>query len=153
MLVNVFRGRGLYEDAMDSRVAVELCDQLHHLFLGGGGGELVLAGMHAERGTGAVLTADIGLGGGILTDQHDGESGGDASGLECLDAGLGFEFYLGGDRLAINEFHGILGDKILDVELLTCSMIRIRNSGKIQRKINHEDHEGRSKWNYSVSND
>ena len=91
---------------MDGRIGIELRDQIEEFLLRGGGGEFDLAGVHPERGAGAVFVADIGLGGGILADKYDGQSRCNAACLEGIDARLGFEFHFGGDRLSVNELHG-----------------------------------------------
>ena len=106
VLVDVLGRGGLDKNAVDLRVDIEFGDQIEQFVLRGSGGKFELVGMHAERSAGAVLVADIGLGGGVLSNKNYGESGGDAAGLEGLDARAGFEFDFGGDRLAINEFHG-----------------------------------------------
>ena len=107
MLVDVLWGRGLHEDAVDGGIGIQLPDQLHHLFLSGEGGKFKLSGVHTERRAGTVLIADIGLGGGILSDKYYGQSRCDTASVECLDTRQGLEFDFGGYRLAINEFHEI----------------------------------------------
>ena len=91
---------------MDGRIGIELRDQIEQFFLRGGGWEFDFPRVHPEGRACLVLVTHIGLGGGILSDEDHGESGGDATGLQGLDARLGFEFHFGGDRLSVNELHG-----------------------------------------------
>ena len=105
VLVDVLRGRGLDEDTVDGGIGVEFGHEFQDLVLSGGGGKLELARMHPEGRAGTVLVADVGLGGGILTDEHHGQTGGDAPCLEGFNACEGFVLDLGGDRLSVNECH------------------------------------------------
>ena len=108
VFVDVLRRGGLDEDPVDGRIGIERRDEIEEFLLRGGGGKLELAGVHAERGAGAVLVADVGPGGGIFSNEDNGQSRGDAACFERLDTGFGFEFDFGGDRLAINEFHNVI---------------------------------------------
>ena len=84
-------GRGaLDEDAVDGGVGVELFDEGDQFGLGGGGGEFVFDAVEAEVLALFVLGADVGAGGGVVTDEDDGEAGGDATGFEGGDFGAAF---------------------------------------------------------------
>jgi hypothetical protein len=69
---------GLDEDAVDGGVGVEIGDDGEEIVLRGGCGEGDVAREEAEIAAGADLGADVGLGGGVIADDDDGEAGDDA---------------------------------------------------------------------------
>ena len=91
-------GRGaLDEDAVDGGVGVELFDEGDQFCLRRGGGEFVFDAVQAEVLALFVLGADIGAGGGVVTDEDDSEAGGDATGFEGGDFRFAFSEDFFGD--------------------------------------------------------
>jgi hypothetical protein len=75
--VEAVRERQLQEDAVHGGVAVEGCDRAFHVGLGAVAREVVVVVDEAEAGGRASLVADVHLAGGVVTDQHGGETWGD----------------------------------------------------------------------------
>ena len=104
-LVDLGRGRGLDEDAVDGGIGVEFLDEGEEFGLRGIRGEFLLHRVEAEFGGLAVLRAHIGAGGGVVAHEHDGEAGLDAALAQGVHALLGFLDYFGGHGRAINPLH------------------------------------------------
>ena len=72
--IDVGGQRQLNQDAIDRRILIELVDQIQQRLLIGLDRQIIRAGDKPDFLTGAAFAADIDLRGGILTDQHDGQS-------------------------------------------------------------------------------
>ena len=103
--VDLWRGRGLDEDAVNGGVGVEFFDEGEKLLLCCVGGEFLLHGMQAEFGGFAVLRAHVGAGGGIIAHEHHGKAGLDAALAQGVHALFGFHEHLGGYRRSVNPHH------------------------------------------------
>jgi len=65
---------------VDAFVGVERGDPGEQFFLGGGSGQFEGLGKDAELFAGLLFFADIGVGGGVVADEDDGQAGADVSG-------------------------------------------------------------------------
>ena len=106
LFVDVRRGRGLDEDAVDGRVVVEFANEVEQLLLGSGGGEFELQRVHSEVVGHFVLGTYVGLGSGVGADEDHGEAWGDAHGFEGVYGGAGFGVGFCGDGFSVDELHG-----------------------------------------------
>jgi hypothetical protein len=85
-LIHVLREGHLDEDAVDAWVSVQLVDDRHQLGFGRCRGQPYGLAVHPERLAGLFLGADIDRAGGIVADEDDRQSRGDAARLERVDA-------------------------------------------------------------------
>ncbi len=94
----------LAEDAVDGVVGVELLDQGLDLGLGGARGQVVAGAEHADLLAAAVLARDVDLRGGVLADEHGGETWHTTEfGRERRDLLLDRRAPRGGDGLAVEN--------------------------------------------------
>ena len=107
LLVDLPGERELHQDAVDRVLGVELVEQGEELVLGGLGGEPEGAAQHADLGAALDLAAHVGLGGGIVADQHGDELRRPGARREHLaDACRHLGADLGGGRLAVQDVAG-----------------------------------------------
>ena len=107
VFVQVAGQRQLHEDAMHSRVVVQLVDQRQQVRLRGIGVQLVLVRIHADFDGLLALVADVDLARRVLADQNHGEAGGDAvAGLECGNLRRDFLTNRGGEGFTVYDLGG-----------------------------------------------
>ena len=70
--VDLRRGRGLDEDAVNGGVGVEFFDEGEKFLLRGVGGEFLFHGVESEFGGLAVFRAHVGAGSRVVADEHHG---------------------------------------------------------------------------------
>ena len=104
--VEAARQRQLHQDAVHRRIRAEARDQLEERGLGGVGGQAVIGGGDADLAGVLGLGLDVHGGGGIVADEHDGETGGDAAPGEGGGAHADLVFDLGRDQLAVEDRRG-----------------------------------------------
>ena len=96
-LIDVFRRWALDENAVDGGIQIQLPHEGEDFLLRGAGGQLMLHRVEAEVFALFVLGADISTGGWVITDEDNGEAGGDATGFEGGDFCFAFSEDFFGD--------------------------------------------------------
>src|SRR5690606_28975100 len=83
LVVQVGRQGQLHQDAVDAGIAVEIVDQIHQYRGAGVDGQSVLPGLDAQLLAALDLVGDVDVAGGVVTQQHHGDAGGQlVTGLE-----------------------------------------------------------------------
>ena len=101
--IDVFRWGRLDEDAVDCGVGIEIGDDFEEFCLGGFGREFDFDRVETEIGAGAGFGTDVNGGGGIVSNQHNGEAWSDAFCFESSGFVAAFFEDGGGDGFSVDD--------------------------------------------------